>query len=211
MIVGAIAWVLTPVMFVAEVVTMMAWPRAYSLSRNTISDLGSTSCGSLLGLQRDGVYVCSPQHAWMNAAFIAVGVLTVVGAGLLRPHWSPRRLATWGVYAIAASGVGGVLVGLAPSDQKLAVHAIGALLQVPGALGPLLLALTMRPGAERTFSFVTGVVGGVGCVLFLSGLHLGLGPGGMERLGFEPLTLWTGVIGVVVIASRVRFRVVHTV
>lgn len=211
MIIGAIAWALTPVMFAAEIVTMLAWPTAYSLSRNTISDLGSTSCGSLLGVQREGVYVCSPQHAWMNAAFVVVGVLTVVGAALLRPLWPDRRLATVGLLAIAASGVGGVLVGLAPSDQRLALHAVGALLQVPGAVGPLLLALTMRPGPRRAYTFATGIVGAAACVLFLSGLHLGLGPGGMERLGFEPLTLWTGVIGALVLASHARTRAVHTV
>jgi hypothetical membrane protein len=199
--VGAAAWALTPLMFAAEAATMIAWPRRYSFRGNTISDLGSTSCGTLLGAGRDGVYVCSPHHAIMNSAFVVVGVLTAIGAILMRPHCPARRLTTWGMGAIAASGAGMVLAGMAPLDQNLAVHAVGALLQVPGAVGPLLLALAMRPGAERAFSFAMGVLGGVASLLFLAGVHLGLGSGGMERLAFEPLTLWTGVVGAVVLAG----------
>jgi hypothetical protein len=44
-----------------------------------------------------------------------------------------------------------------------------------------------------------GVVGVVGCVLFASGLYLGLGVGGAERLGFDPLTLWTTALGMAVL------------
>lgn len=196
---GAVAWMLTPLLFAAEAVTMMAWPRGYSFSGNTISDLGSTSCGTLLGVGRDGVYVCSPSHAVMNTAFVAVGALTLIGMILLRSHWPARPLTTWGVGMIAAAGAGSVLIGLAPSDRNLAVHTIGALLQMPGAIGPLLLALAMRPGPVRAFSLAMGILGGIASVLFLAGVHLGLGPGGMERLAFEPLTLWTGVIGAIVL------------
>jgi hypothetical membrane protein len=200
--VGAAAWILTLLMFAAEAITMWAWPRRYSFSGNTISDLGSTSCGTLLGAARDGVYVCSPQHAVMNTAFVAVGVLTAIGAFLLRPHWPPSPLTTWGLGTIAASGAGSVLIGLATSDQNLPVHVFGALLQVPGAIGPLLLALAMRPGAERAFSSAMGILGGVASVLFLAGVHLGIGPGGMERLAFEPLTFWTGVTGALMFIGR---------
>ncbi len=38
-------------------------------------------------------------------------------------------------------GVGGVVLGLAPADLTLATHAVGAVFQVPGAVGPLLLGV----------------------------------------------------------------------
>jgi hypothetical membrane protein len=206
LIIGAFAWLLTPVMYAAEVVTMWRWTQHYSLAVNTISDLGSTSCGTVLGIGRDNVYVCSPWHAVMNGAFVLGGALTLAGALLVRPHWPVSGRTALGLLAVGAAGVGAVVIGLAPADQNLPVHAIGALLQVPGAAGPLLLASVTPRGAERRFSLAVGVIGTAASVLFLTGIHLGIGPGGMERLAFEPLTAWTGALGAVMLAAAGRPR-----
>jgi hypothetical protein len=105
---------------------------------------------------------------------------------------------------VVLAGVGGVFVGLAPADVNLAAHAVGALLQIPGAVGPLLLgvaAWAVRPGLAA-YSLFCGVVGSVACLLYFSQSDLGLGPGLMERLAFEPLTVWTTALGVVVLADK---------
>jgi hypothetical protein len=51
-----------------------------------------------------------------------------------------------------------------------------------------------------------GTVATVACVLFLAGTYLGLGMGGMERLAFDTLTVWTGVLGGVFLRDAVNRR-----
>jgi hypothetical membrane protein len=196
-IAGATCWVLKLSYFVAQPVVAAAWDPPYSFTGNTISALGNAACGS------GGTGPCSPRHLLMNATFVLVGLLTMAGTYLLRGYWPRCRLTTWGLALIGLSGAGAVLVGLAPADVNLPVHAAGAFLQVTGAAGPLLLGLatTGRP-ATRVFSIVAGIIGTVASVLFLSGPHLGLGTGGMERLGFDPLTVWTIVIGATILLRR---------
>jgi hypothetical membrane protein len=180
-------------------VVAAAWPTPYDLATNSISDLGVTGCGDFRQFDDRVVYACSPRHALMNAVFVVVGLLTSAGAVLTRATW-PRRRATWvGVAFIVLAGVGGILVGLAPANVNLAVHGVGALLQVPGAVGPLLLGLAawrvQRPVAA--FSLLCGIVGSAASLLYFSQVYLGLGPGGMEHLAFDPLTVWTTVLGTV--------------
>jgi hypothetical protein len=57
------------------------------------------------------------------------------------PTVSRGLSASVGVAFLVLAGVGGILVGLAPANVNLAVHGAGALLQVPGAAGPLLLGV----------------------------------------------------------------------
>jgi hypothetical protein len=122
-------------------VVAAAWPTPYDLATNSISDLGVTSCGSYPQLADRVGYACSPRHALMNTVFVLVGVLTSAGAVLTRAIWPPRRLTSVGVAFVVLAGVGVILVGLAPANVNLAAHAAGALLQVPGAAGPLLLGV----------------------------------------------------------------------
>ena len=57
------------------------WPRPYNISRNTISDLGNTACGTWKGR-----YVCSPLHDLMNGSFIALGITMLLGALFKTPY-----------------------------------------------------------------------------------------------------------------------------
>src|SRR4029450_13501542 len=144
---------------------------------------------------------CSPRHALMNTVFVLVGILTSAGALLTRATWPPRRLTSVGVAFVVLAGVGAILLGMAPTNVNLTVHGAGALLHMPGAGGALLLGVAAwtphRPVAA--FSLLCGVVGSVASLLFFSQVYLGLGPGGMEHLAFDPLTVWTTVLGVVLL------------
>jgi hypothetical membrane protein len=206
--VGAGCWTLTVAYLVIQPVVAAAWPTPYDLATNSISDLGVTRCGSYPQLADRVVYACSPRHALMNTVFVLVGLLTAAGAVLTRGVW-PRRRLTWvGVAFVVLAGVGGILVGLAPADVNLAVHAAGALLQVPGAVGPLLLGVAawrVQRGVAA-FSVGCGVVGSAACLLYFSGSDLGLGLGVMEHLAFDPLTVWTTVLGVVLLGYRLAAR-----
>jgi hypothetical membrane protein len=200
-VVGAAGWALTVAYLLVQPVVASAWPTPYDLASNSISDLGVTGCGDLRQFGDRVVYVCSPRHALMNTVLVVVGVLTAAGAVLTRAVWPRRRVTAVGLGFVVLAGVGGVLVGLAPADLSLAVHGAGALLQVPGAVGPLLLGVAawsaQRPVAA--FSLVCGVVGSAASLLYFGQVYLGLGLGGMEHLAFDPLTVWTTVLGVVLL------------
>jgi hypothetical membrane protein len=208
MLVGSICWILTVAYLVVQPIVAAAWPTPYDLTTNSISDLGVTRCGFYPQLDDRVVYACSPRHALMNVVFVVVGLLTSVGAVLTRGVWPRRRAASVGVAFVVAAGLGGVLVGLAPANVNLAAHAVGALLQVPGAVGPLLLGVAAW-SAQRgvsALSLLCGLVGSAASLLYLSGTYLRLGPGGMEHLAFDPLTVWTTALGLVLLGRWVAAR-----
>jgi hypothetical membrane protein len=207
-VVGAGCWLLTVAYFIVQPVVAAAWQASYDVTANTISDLGITGCGDFRQFDDRVVYACSPRHALMNTVFVLVGLLTSAGALLTRGTWPRRRLATVGVAFVVLAGVGGILLGLAPADVNLAAHGAGALLQVLGAVGPLLLgvaAWSVRRGVAA-FSVVCGLVGSAACLLFFSRSDLGLGLGVMERLAFDPLTVWTTALGAVLLRRLRRSR-----
>jgi hypothetical membrane protein len=207
-VVGAGCWILTVAYLLVQPVVAAAWQPPYDLATNTISDLGVTGCGDFRQFDDRVVYACSPRHALMNTVFVVVGILTSAGAVLTRATWPRRRLTSVGVAFVVLAGVGGILLGLAPTNVNPAAHGAGGLLQVPGAVGPLLLGVaawsTQRPVAA--FSLLCGVVGSVASLLFFSQVYLGLGPGGMEHLAFDPLTVWTTVLGVVLLGRWLAAR-----
>jgi hypothetical membrane protein len=205
--VGAACWTLTVAYLLAQPLVAAAWQPPYDLATNSISDLGVTRCGSYPRPGDRVVYACSPRHVLMNTVFVAVGVLTAAGAVLTRAIW-PRRLTRLGVAFVVLAGVGGILVGLAPANVNLATHAAGGLLQVPGAVAPLVLGVAawrvQRPVAA--FSLLCGVVGSAASLLYFGQVYLGLGSGGMEHLAFDPLTIWTTMLGVVLLGRWVATR-----
>jgi len=77
-LVGPIFWIASLQFFVVQVVVRMAWNTPFSLTQNTISDLGNTACGVYAGR-----YVCSPLHAWMNISLIVLGITMAIGSILI--------------------------------------------------------------------------------------------------------------------------------
>ncbi len=194
---------LTVMYLVAQPIAAEAFAgRRYSFSNDSISDLGTTSCGPFRAPYGPVAYVCSPRHVLMNAAIIAAGVLTVAGAVLSRNWWPRRRLTTAGLGCVATAGVGAVLVGIAPQNANLAVHAVGSLLQVPGAVGMLLLGLGARrrtAGPAPWLSIAFGATATAACLLFFGSIYTVFGPGGMERLAIDTRAAWTVIIGVLIL------------
>jgi hypothetical membrane protein len=207
-VLGAACWSLTLVYFAAQPIVAAAWEPPYSFSTNSISDLGNSGCGSFE--HPDGSFsdLCSPRHALMNMVFIVVGLMTALGAFLTRRTWPQRPSAMVGLILIAVAGAGAIMVGLAPADENLVLHGVGALLQVPANVGLLLLGVASWRSHRRiaVFSLVCGSVGTAASVLWVSGSHLGLGSGGMERLTIDPLTIWATVIGTVLLWRYTRGR-----
>jgi hypothetical membrane protein len=180
-----------------------AWPLPYSVHDDVISDLGNTACGSFSVPHGVPYPVCSPLHGLMNASFVTAGVLTVLGAVLLR-NWWPRGGAgttSWWLWLVV--GVGKVIVGLVPENTDIGLHVLGALNIPLGSVAILVFSAAVRHRARglALTGVVLGVVGLVGSLLSVAGqyagpgLYLGLGAGGAERLGGYPGNLWMVVIG----------------
>jgi hypothetical protein len=190
---GAVCWIATVGYLLVQPVVAAGWePTAYDVTADTISELGVTTCAPYPQLDGTLVTTCSPLHGLMNAAFVVAGLLTVAGAVLTRPSWPNTAITTTGLVFVGLAGGGGALVGLAPLDASPLVHAVGAGLQVPGAIAPALIgaALWRRHRPLSVFSWTWGLVGSVASPLYLGGIPLGLGIGVMERLAFESLIVW---------------------
>jgi hypothetical membrane protein len=203
---GACVWILAVQFFIAQIVVQSAWVTPFSLTQNFISDLGNTTCGPYP--PDSAMYVCSPWHTWMNASFILLGLTILVGAALVRIAFPPGRSRAAGLMLLALAGVGIIAVGLFPEDVNITYHRLGAAAHfILGnlamvAMGIALWTVRRRP-VLAVYSIVSGVVGLLATVLFISEHYLGMGTGGMERLAAYPLPLWLIVAGI----SFVRYPV----
>src|SRR5215212_8131228 len=105
---GAVIWIFAIQFFIAQIITQAAWTTPFSLAANYISDLGNTTCGPYpVG---SSMYVCSPWHAGMNASFIALGVIILLGAALIYRTFPPGRIRMIGLTLLALAGPGEILV-----------------------------------------------------------------------------------------------------
>jgi hypothetical membrane protein len=199
---GAVVWVIAAVQFVVAMgVVQAAWsaPPTYSLLHNYISDLGNTGCGPWPS--STSARVCSPWHDVFNGSSIALGLLVVLGAVLVRSAFPRKGSSTVGLALLIVGGLGAVGVGLSPENVDLTVHSLSAALAfVLGNLSLIVLGFAMfrdtRWGGYRAYSMLSGLVGVIAFALFEAGHDLGLGVGGMERLIVAPLLLWLVVCSV---------------
>lgn len=145
--VGGLCWLSTLVFFVGQAVAQAATTMPYSLATNEISDLGVTTCGPLRVFTYHAT-VCSPLHGVMNGAFIATGLLSLLGIIGSYHAWPRRRLTTGGLAVLALVGVGEILAGLAPENVNPGLHVAGALLGLLGANIGLLLLGAAPSGAR---------------------------------------------------------------
>lgn len=201
---GAIAWILSLQFFVVQGVVQSAWTTPFSLAHNMISDLARETCGPLV--RAPGIEIaCSPWHALMNASIILNGILIPLGVLWTRSWWPKRRTMTIALAMIALTGPGHFIVGRFPSDTGPLGHLIGAgsilALGNPGMVLGGLAAWRERRG-NAIASFVLGLTGITGTLLFLYLVDLGIGLGGMERVAFYPLTLWCGFQGIAIARSE---------
>jgi len=208
---GAIALLVGSLQFIAAmIVTQIGygpsfdWGSTYSLSHNYISDLGAVNCGTFGGTGAfggGGHYACSPWHDVFNISIIVMGLLLILAVLLLRTAFPARRSRTIGLGLLALAGIGAIGVGLFPEDFNINGHVISASLAfVGGGLALVVLGFAMfrdtRWDGFRAYTILSGLVGLVALVLFISGVYVGLGVGGMERLIVAPILLWSIVAGI---------------
>ena len=176
-----------------------AWVTPFSLTQNFISDLGNTASGPYP--PDSGMYVCSPWHTWMNASFILLGLIILVGTALVRKAFPPGRFRAVGFALLALAGAGNIAVGLFPEDVNITYHSLGAAAHfILGNLGMVALGTALGQSRRRpalsVYSILSGLLGLLATTLFISGHYLSMGIGGMERLAAYPLPLWLIVAGI---------------
>jgi hypothetical membrane protein len=196
-------WMLAVTFFVAQVVVAYPWrsrpPLAdgvspqhpYSFFANTISDLGLTS-----KFQYGTPPIWSPWHDIMNAAFVLLGLLMVVGSFTIYHEFTDKSTNIWlarigfGLQTIA--GIGVMIVGLRPENAPSHWHVVGAALAIGiGTIGVFLLSFALPlPGPMKRFMRWCMPVAMVAIVLLAIREYLGFGPGGMERIATYPEVIW---------------------
>jgi hypothetical membrane protein len=187
--------------FIAQVLVALRFSPGYSLTRNTISDLGNTRCAAW-----SGRYVCSPVHFVMNASLVVLGLTIIVGSALIYPAFKPARGTAAGFALFAIGGAGVVMVGVFPEDSVSALHGAGAAMPfLVGNIGLLLLGWSLTvPWWLRLYTTLTGGVALFALVLYASNHFLGLGQGGIERVVAYPQTVWQIVVGAYALTRRPR-------
>ena len=191
-LVGPAFWIASIQFFITMLLVALAWPTHYSFLNNTISDLGNTACGVY-----NGRYVCSPQHAWMNASFIVLGITMVAGSTLIYREFKKSRASAAGFSFMALGGVGTIIVGIFAENTISSLHVFGATLPfVIGNLALLVLGFSLDiPKPLRIYTILSGFVSLAASLLFTTHHYLGFGVGGMERLAANLQTVWLIVFG----------------
>lgn len=178
--------------FAVQVFVAMGWAPPYSLSRDTISDLGNTACGAF-----NARFVCSPLHGLMNASFIVLGVAMTAGSLLISRQSAKSRATNLGFSAMAISGIGVIIVGMYPENSVPAFHGLGAAIAftIGNAALIIMAAAPLLPVALRVYSCLSGMLAILALAIYSSGHYLGLGEGGIERVVAYPQAVWLVVIG----------------
>jgi len=189
---GPILYVTTIQYFAVQLLVVRQWRPPYNLSRDTISDLGNTACGTW-----NARYVCSPFHNLMNASFVVLGITMTLGSVLVSRYFANFRASKAGFAAMAISGLGVIMVGFFPENSVSALHGLGA--AIPFVLGNaslIILALSLKmPAPLRLYFFLSGVVALLGLAAYASSHDLGLGEGGIERVVAYPQTVCLVAMG----------------
>lgn len=184
--------------FVSEFLVAGTWRGHYSYSSNFISDLGVPFCGV------DGTAPCSRTSLLINASFVVIGLSYLIAAVL----WFKieRVLPLVPTVFLVVSGIGGVVVGFAPSNTLWELHSLGAtLFFIFGSLFAVTVSLTvwsLVAGAVKYCALILGVLGLVGYFCYTYSWNLGLGVGGIERVAAYSTIL--GFVACVWLTAQVK-------
>jgi hypothetical membrane protein len=171
------------VQFVIVMVIADAIYPGYSVSRNFISDLG-----------------VGPVATLFNFSVSLLGLTAILGAYFAQGIF--RRPILAALFAIAGAGTIGV--GVFPET----VRAIHLLMSLVTFLFGGLSAIAAYPVEKRPLNYLSIVLGLfslVALTLFATGVYLGLGPGGMERMIAYPILLWLIAFGAQLMGDLAEF------
>jgi len=200
-VLGGICWILSLEFFFVQAFVQSAWTGSpYSLLNSPISDLGVTSCQTVMRGMRS-FYLCSPLNALMNVSFIVTGLLLLFGLYLTRTVWPRTRVMRYGLAFLVLASLGKIVVGLVPENVNPPLHYLGALGFVCSNIGLIMIGrgIWQRRRWVGELSVFLGVIGLIGAGLFIPLEVVGYGGGAAERLADYPLIIWFAVLGLNVI------------
>ena len=156
------------VQFVLGIIIAEALYPDYSTSENYISDLG-----------------VGPSSVIFNSSVFLLGVLATGGAYFIQRAFNLR------IFSIltAITGIGAMGVGLFPEDAGV-MHVIFSLITFLFAGLSAIMSYKLQKPPLSYLSIILGAMSLLALVLFGSGIYLGLGEGGMERMIAYPALLW---------------------
>ncbi|GLQ53769.1 DUF998 domain-containing protein [Devosia nitrariae] len=203
---GAIAWVACVEFFVFQFITTAA-ASGYSIADHDISYLAFAACRTftdeVTGQRMPPI--CSPLSLWFNISLVLLGALMVIGLVLTRPLWPRGKATKLGGVLYAVGGIGAMAAGTWTVETSIDVHMAGAMLNfLLGSAGMILLSFALRPQAPTLalIGLIIGAIAALGFMLYGAGLWLGLGRGGMERVGGYAAALWPVVMGAGILGRR---------
>lgn len=219
-ITGGFLWITTIQFFILQFVVQGKWTTPFSLSKNFISDLGAVHTGEFPA--HSGNFIGSPAHGLMNASFILFGLAVATGAAWISKGIKEAidtKLTRSIKLCFFVGGIGVVLVGIFPEDTIIAMHGLGALLQVSGTSIGFILAgrLIKKTGfvMPGVISIITGIISPIAFIATLlssmmKGPLLGLYLGSWERIAIWPEPVWFFVAGLVCCFKILKSRAIKT-
>jgi hypothetical membrane protein len=154
----------------------------YSMSNNMISDLGIGSTAAIF-----------------NSSIIVLGLLITLSA-ITFHSFHRNKIFT---ILLILTGMGAIGVGLFPENMRPYHEIFAGITFVFGGLSEILSFALLRFPMSIAVIFLGGLTLG-SLALFVLGIHLGLGPGGMERMIVYPVILWGASFGGYLMASERR-------
>jgi len=159
----------------------------YSVSQNDISDLGATCHNSVCN-------IVQPSAAIFDSSVFVLGLFLLLGSYC----FSRDRISHLFCFFLALAGIGAMGVGVFPETTGItpsySLHTLVSLIAFLFSGLAAVYSFRFLPSVLRHFSALMGVITLVALVFDGSGVYLGLGPGGMERMIAYPALFWTLVL-----------------
>jgi len=176
--------------FVLGLIVSEALYSGYSISDNYISDLG-----------------VGPSSMIFNSSVFLMGLLLIIGAYFLQRTFDFKILTV----LLVLTAVGAMGVGIFTEDFGTIHSAVSLIAFLFGGLSAMFSVIYSYVHKskllETPFSFIAVILGlmSLGALaLFMAGMDLGLGVGGMERMIVYPLLMWGAGFGGHLIAHPER-------
>ena len=171
---AGLLFVVGAVQFVLAVVISEAIYSGYSVGQQYLSDLGDWSLA--------GNYA-----AIFDVSVILYGLFIIAGAYFFQRVFKNRLftslLVIWGVAEFG--------VGIVAENISLPVHVVFALVAMVFGGASAIMSYKFVKSPLSYISVILGAVTLSALVLFISGVYLGLGLGGMQRFIIYPISLWS--------------------
>jgi len=156
----------------------------YSISNNYISDLGAI-CNRLPASKNSCVFI-QPSSMIFNSSIIILGILLILSSYYFLNSRVNRTISIM----IILSGIGCIGVGIFTEATGI-IHGIFSFITF-SSIGILaIIAYIIQGSPMKYFSIIAGIVTLIALALYISGIYLGLGFGGMERMIVYPVMIWS--------------------